>query len=603
MQKRKKIIGLLLMACAFTLSAAACSDGKDGIDGVNGTDGKSAYQIWLDNGYTGTETDFLEWLKGKDGADGKDGTNGTNGIDGVNGTNGVDGKDGANGTNGVDGRSAYQIWLDNGNTGSETDFLEWLKGANGKDGTNGIDGVNGSDGKDGTDGKDGINGKSAYQIWLDNGNTGSETDFLEWLKGEDGTNGTNGKDGVNGTNGKDGANGLSAYEIFIKHYPDYQGNEKDWITDIANNNTCNLFGHTYETVVISPTCQEQGYTTYSCSICEYTYCDNYTEIVAHNYYLETCQWCGYNEALDNAEMITTADGWIIAINESEAFLMTYCGDGINLTFPTNYNEIALNFDYFSFDYKTVKSTLETLAFPDTYVCEIADRQFYNFNSLKHVYIGNGITSIGTSAFGWCRSMETVVLGEGIKRIKTGAFDDCSNLTAIYYNAINVENIEGTVPPFELCGRDSTGITLYINQKVEVLPQSLFSSWGTMASSAPNIKKVVIPKNSVLTKIGYNCFKDCQYITELYLPSTIKTIETSAFEGCGVNVVYYEGTSNEWEQIDIQGTNHTLIDAKKYYYSETEPTLNSDGTAYDGNYWHYDTDGVTPIIWTVKQDEE
>ena len=38
--------------------------GKDGVDGINGQDGKSAYQIWLDNGYTGTEADFLAWLQG-----------------------------------------------------------------------------------------------------------------------------------------------------------------------------------------------------------------------------------------------------------------------------------------------------------------------------------------------------------------------------------------------------------------------------------------------------------------------------------------------------------------------------------------------------------
>lgn len=38
-----------------------------------GTDGKSAYQIWLDAGNTGSEADFLESLKGKDGADGVDG--------------------------------------------------------------------------------------------------------------------------------------------------------------------------------------------------------------------------------------------------------------------------------------------------------------------------------------------------------------------------------------------------------------------------------------------------------------------------------------------------------------------------------------------------
>jgi hypothetical protein len=34
----------------------------------------------------------------------------------------------------------------------------------------------------------------------------------------------------------------------------------------------------------------------------------------------------------------------------------------------------------------------------------------------------------------------------------------------------------------------------------------------------------------------------------------------------------------------------------YYYSENEPPLNEEGTAYDDNYWHYAEDGVTPIIW-------
>ena len=30
--------------------------------------------------------------------------------------------------------------------------------------------------------------------------------------------------------------------------------------------------------------------------------------------------------------------------------------------------------------------------------------------------------------------------------------------------------------------------------------------------------------------------------------------------------------------------------------ETKPPLNGDGTAYDGNYWRYAADGVTPVIW-------
>ena len=43
---------------------------------------KNAYQIAVENGYTGTETEWLENLKGKNGADGKDGTNGIDGRDG-----------------------------------------------------------------------------------------------------------------------------------------------------------------------------------------------------------------------------------------------------------------------------------------------------------------------------------------------------------------------------------------------------------------------------------------------------------------------------------------------------------------------------------------
>lgn len=46
---------------------------KSGIlNGKDGKDGASAYEIWLKEGNTGTEADFLESLKGKDGNDGKD---------------------------------------------------------------------------------------------------------------------------------------------------------------------------------------------------------------------------------------------------------------------------------------------------------------------------------------------------------------------------------------------------------------------------------------------------------------------------------------------------------------------------------------------------
>lgn len=62
----------------------------------------------------------------------------------------------------------------------KSDVLKGEPGVNGKDGKDGKDGVNGKDGNNGND------GKSAYEIWLEQGNEGTEEDFIASLKGEQG---------------------------------------------------------------------------------------------------------------------------------------------------------------------------------------------------------------------------------------------------------------------------------------------------------------------------------------------------------------------------------------------------------------------------------
>lgn len=104
-----------------------------------------------------------------------------------NGSNGTNGKDGENGL------SAYELAVQEGFTGSLAEWLNSLKGADGKDGVDGKDGINGEDGADGrngTDGKDGENGLSAYEIALKNGFVGTESEWLASLKGKDGADGT-----------------------------------------------------------------------------------------------------------------------------------------------------------------------------------------------------------------------------------------------------------------------------------------------------------------------------------------------------------------------------------------------------------------------------
>lgn len=82
-----------------------------------------------------------------------------------------------------------------------------IQGAKGETGASGKDGTNGIDGKDGSPGKDGTDGKSAYQIWLDAGNTGTEEDYLASLKGADGAKGEKGDTGATGPQGEQGIQG------------------------------------------------------------------------------------------------------------------------------------------------------------------------------------------------------------------------------------------------------------------------------------------------------------------------------------------------------------------------------------------------------------
>ena len=62
---------------------------------------------------------------------GPTGATGATGAKGDTGETGPAGSDGAAGADGSDGASAYQIWLDAGNTGTAADFLASLKGADG----------------------------------------------------------------------------------------------------------------------------------------------------------------------------------------------------------------------------------------------------------------------------------------------------------------------------------------------------------------------------------------------------------------------------------------------------------------------------------------
>ena len=104
-----------------------------------------------------------------------------------------------NGANGEKGSSAYQIAVEQGYQGSESDWLSSLKGDKGEKGNTGAKG---------NPGQDSAEGKSAYAIAVEHGYENSEDEWLLSLKGEKGDTGERGDKGEKGDPGDRGLQGV-----------------------------------------------------------------------------------------------------------------------------------------------------------------------------------------------------------------------------------------------------------------------------------------------------------------------------------------------------------------------------------------------------------
>lgn len=141
-----------------------------------------------------------------------------------------------------------------------------------------------------------------------------------------------------------------------------------------------------------------------------------------------------------------------------------------------------------------------------------------------------------------------------------AFLNCSGLTSITVDSSNTVYYSGNN-----CIIEKSTKTLILGCKNSIIPDSV-------------------------TSIGGYAFYGCSGLTSITIPYSVTSISDWAFWDCnGLTSVFYKGTAEQWGEIVIKSYNYNLIDATKYYYSETKPTE-------AGNYWHYDTDGVTPMIW-------
>lgn len=122
------------------------------IQGPQGDPGKSAYQHAVDNGFEGTEQEWLASLKGEKGDPGERGPKGENGAKGDPGEQGPQGIPGIQGPQGPQGEQGPK-----GETG-----LQGPKGEKGESGEQGLQGPKGETGQQGIRGPQGERGEDGY---------------------------------------------------------------------------------------------------------------------------------------------------------------------------------------------------------------------------------------------------------------------------------------------------------------------------------------------------------------------------------------------------------------------------------------------------------
>ena len=240
-------------------------------------------------------------------------------------------------------------------------------------------------------------------------------------------------------------------------------------------------------------------------------------------------------------------------------------------------------------------------------------------SLQEVYMQYAPTSIGYCPFLNCSSLYNIgIENEGAYKTVEGVLYSGDQSELITYPAAK-EDTQFTIPSNTSMISDSAfygvkhlvtvelpngvnglhiGSSAFMASSVE----ELLANWDwrsrgfrieamSMAFYNSAIRTVNVP----FSQVEPETFARCKNLQSLIIGEEVwySGWKTAFGEGTPLATVYYMGTQESWNSNGL----NTMIQetaATVCYYSETKPA------DANGDYWHFDVDGVTPVFWNWTQ---
>jgi len=281
----------------------------------------------------------------------------------------------------------------------------------------------------------------------------------------------------------------------------------------------------------------------------------------------------YTSLYKTTQKLVDENGFSFKVDENNNYYL--CGYDKNKTeivLPDdiNGNKYHLNNGVF------FESNIESIVISSG-IISIDNYAFYGCENLCNVIISDGLTSIGKYAFALCYDITSLSIPQSVKSIGEYAFYYCQIM-----KTINLSN-----------GLESIGIKAFVScSSLEsiTIPDSVKSIGEYAFYNCKSLASVKLSNN--LSKLDDSLFVGCNELVSIIIPSSVLIIETNLLSGCGkLENVYYFGSKEQWNLVEKSEYNIDIL-LNPSFYSESEPTDS-------GNYWHYDTDGITPIKWENK----